>query len=63
MGFHCIPVCLFVFFLSGFLSGITINQFEYSPDVHTLTIMFNVTTGEEGIYHYNFTGLVREREL
>jgi hypothetical protein len=25
--------------------------------------MFNVTTGKEGIHHFNFTGLVREREL
>ena len=39
-----------------------IDVFTFTPEVHTLTIMFNLTSGEEGIHYYNFTGIVRESE-
>ena len=50
-------------FYSGELSVYEIDQFSFSPDIHTLTIVFNLTTGDEGVHQYNFTGRVREREL
>jgi hypothetical protein len=45
----------------GSLSFIEIDQFSFSPGPHTLTIAFSVSTGEQGEFVYEFTGLVRER--
>ena len=51
--------CLISFI--GSLSFFEIDQYSFSPGPHTLTIAFNVTTGGEGEFVYEFTGLVRER--
>ena len=45
------------------LSFYEIDQYSFSPGPHTLTIAFAVSTGEQGEFVYEFTGLVRERML
>ena len=45
------------------MSFLEIDQFSFSPGPHALTIVFNVTTGGEGEFQYNFFGQVRERKL
>ena len=49
--------------LSGSLSTYIIDLYSVVPGNHTLTIMFNTTTGEEGIHIFNFTGIDRPREF
>lgn len=39
-----------------------IDQYSFSTEPHTLTVAFNLTTGREGEYQFNFTGEVRERK-
>ena len=48
---------------SGDLSRYVIDLYSFLPGVHTLTIVFNLTTGEEGTHLYNFTASIREHEL
>ena len=45
------------------LSFYEIDQYSFSPGPHTLTIAFVVSTGEQGEFVYEFTGLIRERML
>ena len=51
------------FFFAGELNLIEIDQYSFSPGPHTLLISFNLTTGEEGSFQHNFTGVVRQRKL
>ena len=48
---------------TGEVSFLEIDQYSFSPGSHTLTIGFNLTTGREGEFQYNFTGQVRIRKL
>ena len=52
-----------IFFFAGELNLIEIDQYSFSPGPHTLLISFNLTTGEEGSFQHNFTGVVRQRKL
>ena len=44
------------------MSFLEIDEYSFSPGPHTLTIAFNLTTGGEGEFQYNFTGQVRQRK-
>lgn len=44
------------------MSFLEIDEYSFSPGLHTLTIAFNLTTGGEGEFQYNFTGQVRQRK-
>ena len=48
---------------AGDPGSIEIDQYSFSPGPHSLTITYNTTSGEQGTFQYNFTGLLRPREL
>ena len=52
-----------IFLYPGNLRGVEIDRFSFSPEAHTLFIRFNLTTGAEGVFQYNFTGEVRPRKF
>ena len=47
----------------GDLLSIEIDQFSFSPGPHVLIITFNLTSGAEGVFMYNFTGEERPRKF
>ena len=52
---------MYFYILKGDLFSYEIDPFSFSPGSHTLTVAFNLTTGQQGEeYQYEFTGLVRE---
>lgn len=53
----------YIVILTGDVSFYQINQYSFSPGPHFLTIIFNVTSGREGEYVFNFTGEIRPRKL
>lgn len=42
---------------------IQIDQYSFSLGPHSLTIAYNATSGEQGTFQYNFTGILRQREF
>ena len=51
------------YLLEGDVLSYEIDPYSFSPGSHTLTIAFNLTTGEQGEdFEHEFTGLVRERK-
>ena len=51
------------FSILGDISSYTIDQFLFSPGPHNLTIVYNVTSGRQGEFLFNFTGEVRPSML
>ena len=43
--------------------SIQIDQYSFSPGPHSLTIAYNTTSGDQGTFQYNFTGILRQREF
>ena len=53
-------VYMHVSFYTGDEANIVIDQYDFTPTSHVLSIRFNLTTGEEGLYQGTFNGLERE---
>ena len=49
-------------YLTGDVSFFEIDEYR-GPGERVLTIRYNLTTGEEGIFQYLFEGRVRERKF
>ena len=43
-------------------ASIDIDQYSFSPGPHSLIIAYNTTSGEQGTFQYNFTGILRQRK-
>lgn len=59
--FYLLKGDLFVIEIRPFSFNYEIDPYSFSPGSHTLTINFNLTTGEQGeVLQFEFDGLVRE---